>query len=683
MNFSYNWLKDYFQKLPLPEKLADVLTMHSFEVESVEKVGSDYILDIDVLPNRAADCFSHEGLAREIAAVLKLKIKKQPVAKIRNQKIKTKDFISVKVEDKKSCLRYTAKVVDEVKVGPSPKWIQERLISCGLRPINNIVDIANYVMLETGQPLHAFDFEKIREKKLIVRYANPGEKITTLDDKKFVLGEDILTIADPERVLAIAGIKGGKAAEIDENTKTIILEAANFSYHIIRRGSKKLDLKTDASWRFENKIDPNLTEKAIERAAFLIQENAGGKVANDIVDFYPKKHVPREVKLSPDYVERLLGTKIPEREIKEILARLGFKVKKRKAKILSVVVPTFRLDIHLPEDLIEEIGRIYGYEKIPAKFPLVSMVPPENNLPLYWENLIKNLFKEAGFSEVYNYSFIGEKEAKILTLKKEEIVEVENPVTDEQKYLRPSLIPNLLKNIRDDFRNSDEIKIFELENIFRNNPIAEKRALAGAMASKKSLSGKNGFYAIKGSLDAIFNKIGISDIYYDSYRQTPEESRLAIWDEARSAEIKINGEEIGFLGVISPDIAEAFGISEEVAVFDLDFDKLSRLCSEEQQEYRPISMYPAAIRDLAVMVPVETKVEEILNILENIGGKLITDVDLFDIYEGDELPEGRKSLAFHLTYQAENKTLTSREIDEIQNKIIKALEETPEWEVRK
>ena len=362
MVFSYNWLQSFFQKkLPKPEKLAELLTMRSFEVGEVKKVGKDYILDIDVLPNRAPDCFSHLGIAREIAVITGLKYTGLTCVISEDKKIKAKDFVSVEVKNKLACPRYTARVITDVKVGPSPKWIQERLKICGLRPINNIVDIANYVMLETGQPLHAFDGEKLAEKKIIVRFAQNREKIVTLDEEKYDLSEDILVIADLKKPVAIAGVKGGKIPEIDKKTKIVVLESANFELRTIRRGSKKLGLITDASLRFEHGIDPNLTEFAINRAAYLIQEIAKGKIAQGLVDVYPKKVFPKRIRLDLDYVERLLGVKISHNEIKNILKRLGFKVDGVEPRQLSVEVPTRRLDISIPEDLIGEIGRIYGY----------------------------------------------------------------------------------------------------------------------------------------------------------------------------------------------------------------------------------------------------------------------------------------------------------------------------------
>ncbi len=745
MVFSYNWLQSFFKKkLPAPKKLAELLTLHFAEVEELKKDGKDFILDIDIKPNRAGDCFSHLGVAREIAAILNLKLQ-VPISKSKEDKkpstrakhgagpvphrnkvsgagLKAKDFISVEVKHKWACPRYTARVIIDVKVGPSPVWLKERLKVCGLRPINNIVDIANFVMLETGQPLHAFDGEKLDGNpegtavrpygagKIIVRFAKTGEKITTLDGEKYNLDDDILVIADSQKPVAIAGIKGGKLPEIDKKTKVVVLESANFNSQIIRRGSRKLNLRTDASLRFEHGIDPNLTEFGISRAAYLIQKIAKGKVVKGLIDIYPKKTIAKRINLDLSYLKSLLGVEIPKKEIINIFKRLQFQCAENTSRYLGVKIPTFRLDISIPEDLIEEVGRIYGYEKIPAIFPVSALIPPKKNYEIFWEETTKNILKEAGFSEVYNYSFISEKDKNIFG--DNNLVELENPLSLDFKYLRASLIPNLLKNIQKNQKPSfhymeakvkkrtsssspfkNKIKIFELGKIFRKNngkgdedkssssPFAAARVLEEKRMLTATILGEE-FYQLKGVIDLLLNKIGISDIWYDNYKPTPEESKLSLWHSKKCAEVKIGQEEIGFLGELSSKITENLKLAYPIVIFDLDFEKLAKLASEEH-EFRPIPKYPSAVRDLAILVPLQTRVEEVLNIMEITGGVLVRDIDLFDIYEGEELPEGKKNLAFHLIYQSETRTLSSKEIDEIHNKIIKTLESEPEWQVRR
>ena len=670
MKFSYNWLQSYFQKkLPAPEKLAEILTLHFAEVEDVKKEGSDFVLNIDVRPNRAGDCFSHNGVAREISAILNLNLKSDKRKLIEDKKLRAKNFVDIVLLGRGPCARYTARVVSGIKIGPSPKWMQDRLISCGLRPINNVVDISNYVMLETGQPLHAFDAEKIAEKRIIVRFAKLREKIITLDGSKIDLNDDILVIADSQSPLAIAGIKGGQGPEIDKNTKTVIIESANFNSQVIRRASKKIGLRTDASLRFEHGLDPNLTESAADRAAFLVRNIAGGKIAKGRVDVYPKEVLPKIIKLDQKYVKSLLGTEIPPERIKSILENLGFEMKG-----LNVVVPTRRMDICLQEDLIEEIGRIFGYEKIPAVLPKTSLAIPKINQDILWENIAKDALKEAVFNEIVNYSFVSQKEASFLGYKSGEMVEVSNPLSDEYQYLRPTLMAGLLKNLERNQKNFPQIKIFEMGKVFQP-PKTEIKMITGLLSGDK-------FYEAKGSIDLVLNRMGISEVWYDEYRTPEQESKIFRFHPEKCAEIKIGEERVGFLGEISAKIINDYKICQKAVYFDIYFDKLIRLASEEH-EYRPISKFPAAVRDIAVLVPSLVKVEEVLNKIEEAGGILVRDIDLFDIYEGENLPGQKKNLAFHIIYQSEDKTLASTEIEEVHNKIINALEKMPEWQVRK
>ncbi len=694
-------------KLPMPENLAELLTLHSFEVEAVEKTGKDWVFDIAVPTNRA-DCFSHIGIARECAANLNVKLKtsakggsasgeknKRPHFKTKD--LKTGNFIQIEVQNKNDCPRYTAAVVTDVKVGPSPKWLQERLRVCGLRPINNIVDVANYVMLETGQPLHAFDFEKIsdtnsttryaRGKKIIVRRAAKGEKITTLDGEQYDLDEDTLIIADGAGSLAIAGIKGGKRTEIDSKTKTIVLESANFSPSLVRASSRKLSLKTEASLRFEHGVDSELAEQAIKRTAALIVEIAGGKPSLGVADFYPNKPAQKRIKIDVAYLRSLLGVEIHPQNIQDALERLGIQTQSRGLKSFVAVVPSFRPDLVFPEDIIEEISRLYGYDKIGAELPRSVLIPARRNEDIFWQNETRDMLKSAGFTESYNYSFIGAKESKIFGYKNGQgLSEVLNPVSAEYQYMRPSLIVNLLKSVERNQKRFSDIKIFEIGKIFSADA-KETRMLTGvvtdlARRSPVEAKAENAFYLAKGAVDSICEGMGIDDVWYDEYRSKPDESPTGWWNASGSAAIKIGDEEIGFVGEITRSILDSLEITRKVAVFDINFEKLQKFATEEQ-EYSQPSKYPAAIRDIAVLVPNLTKVDEVSEIIETAGGKLVRDVDLFDMYEGEGLPDGKKNLAFHVIYQAEDRTLTSGEIDKLQNKIIAALEENVEWEVRK
>jgi phenylalanyl-tRNA synthetase beta chain len=675
MLFSYNWLQSFFKdKLPAPKKLAELLTLHSFEVEEIKKQDKDWVLDINVTPNRGTDCFSHFGIARECSAINKLKIRDDKPKIKEDGKLKIQDFIEVKVDSEKNCPRYTGRVLIGVKIGSSAKYIQDRLRSCGVEPINNIVDAANYIMLEIGQPLHTFDLDKISNKKIFIRRAKTGEKIDALDDKTYKLDENNLVIADSEKILAIAGIKGGKDSAIDENTKNIFIESANFEPSLIRTSSQKLGLKTDASLRFENWMDPNLTELAVDRLAQLIHEVAGGKIVKNRIDIYPKKILSRKLKLDLGKAESLLGIKLSKKEVVNILNSLGLETKAD----LSVKIPTWRPDLIQNEDLAEEIGRIYGYEKLESSYPKLALAPAKRNDNIFWEDKIKDFLKQAGFTEEYNYSFISKKTGDMTG---EGLVELENPFSEEFHYLRPNLLFNLFGNVQYNIKNINTekaIKIFEVGKVFKKykGEVIEKKSLSAVM------TGKDSFYALKGVIDSLFEKLGISDYYFDEYHATPESTEFNLWNREAMAEIKINGIEVGFLGELDLPVIDKNGRAREVFAFDIDIEILLAKC-EEEYEYMPISKFPAAIRDIALLVPQDIRVGDILNIINTSENKYVRDVDLFDFYEGPQLPEGRKSLAFHIIFQSDDKTLNKQEIDLAMKKITDALEDNNDWEVRK
>lgn len=680
MIFSYNWLQSFFKEnLPKPERLAEILTMHSFEVESVIKQGNDFVLNIDILPNRAQDCSFYQGLAREVGALLNKRPKELEQEKLVVEKGGI-DPVKVEVRSSSVIPRYTAILIEGIKIKKSPDWLKNNLETIGIRSINNIVDLTNWIMLETGQPLHAFDYDKIFGKKMTVRMARAGERVITLDDKTHRLDDGAIIIEDQERLIDLAGIMGGKVSEIGNETKNIILQAANFDRRSIYVTTKKLHQQTQASDIYSQGVDPNLTKPALERAYFLLNKLGGGKI-RQIIDVYPKKTKPRKVKINIEYFSSLLGRRIPIKRITDILESLEFKAKQVKDDLI-VEIPTFRADINLGEDLVEEVGRVYGYEAIEPAFPVSSLIPPKRNLNLFWEAKAKDALKEASFNEVYSYSFFGDKEAKAFSYNPEELIEIKNPANIEQKYLRVTLIPNLLKIVQKNHDlNFKEIRIFELGKIFIKKGLAEKRMLSGLISTIQSKKNE-GFYESKGVVETLLQKLGIADVWYDEFKATPEDTKNIIWNRKKCAEIKSGNEEIGFLGEITQTIRKNLEVPENVFVFDLDFEKLSKLASEEQ-EYRPISQYPSATRDLAVLVPPGVKVDDVLNIMEIAGGKLVMDIDLFDMYEGENLPGGKKNLAFHIIYQAEDRTLKSNEINKLHQEIIKALEKNPEWEARK
>ncbi len=689
--------------------------MRAFEVEGVEVVGKDTVLDIKVLFNRAFDCLSHIGMAREIAAIADVKCNVSSVRHKENKKLKINDFLAVEVKDKKLCPRYSARVIVDIKVGESPKWMRDRLIVCGLRPINNVVDITNYVMLETGQPLHAFDFGKIEGanpkiearnpkqppnlkfqiRKIIVRRAGKGEKIITFDGAEYELDENILIIADERGPLAIAGIKGGKAAEINSEIKTIILEAANFDSAATRKNSKALNLRTDASIRFENGLDINLTTRALDRAAELIQGIASGEVVSGVADSQSTRSKLALTTVAHSYIESLLGVSIKSGEVLNIFKRLLLPVKvvkKQKEIFYEAFIPNRRNDLVTSEDLIEEVGRSYGYEKIPAIMPTSVLIAAAKNEELINEDAAKNIMVGAGYSEVYNYSLISENDKDIFCF--ERLVGPKYPLSHDQKYLRPTLVAGLVKNVGGNMRYFDEVKLFEIGKVFRleGKKILEKKMISGVLSVKiKKESeglfseGKSLFYEGKGVIDLLLEKMGVVDVWYDDATEASETPsgvanktpNVSYFHPARGAQVKVGDKKLGWFGEISKTTLLKFGISEPVMAFELDFELLSELV-EKEAAYKSPSKYPAIVRDLSVLVQPQTKIDHVLNIIENTGGVLIADTELFDIYEKEE----QKGLAFRIIYQSNERTLTDEEVNNSQEKIIKAMEGKG-WEVRR
>ena len=703
MKFSYNWLQDYLSKKITPQKMAELLTRRSFQVESVERRGDDFILDIDVLPNRSPDCFSHFGVAREVAAVsgLKLKIPRGASSKtvFRKGKRDKKENIEIEVREKWLCPRYSARILTGVKVGPSPKWLARRLEAIGQKPINNIVDIANFVMLELGQPLHAFDLDKLEGGKIIVRRAKKRERIVSLDGEKYELDERILVIADANNPVAIAGIKGGSGPGISSKTKTIVLESANFDSQSIRNASRILNLRTDASMRFEQGIDPNLTEIALNRACSLIQECAGGRAVGEILDFYPNKVLPKKIKLEMEKINKLAGFQFKPAQVVKILNSLGFKVKMaaQKSRELIVEAPTWRRDIEIPEDLIEEICRLYGYENIPARLPEAVLIPSQKDDFLKLFDKIKVEMAGQGFYEVYNYSFLSEREIKILEESAEKFIELANPISQDYRYLRNSLIIGLLKNIAHNSKHFKEVKIFEIGKVFwpifyqkkvfdsrkQKSRLWEQWRFSGAIWRKnpEKIAGEL-FYELKGVVDGLLDSLGIGERWYDNVVPTAEAPPQNVWNLARSAEIKFDSGEFGFIGEIRPLVLDKFDIPSVVVAFDFDLENLLKFVQEER-EYTPIPKYPAVVRDIAILVDKETRISEVMNVIYSAGVKYLEDVDLFDVYEGAGLGQGRKSLAFHLIFQAQDHTLTDSEVNGEVEKILKVLREELNAEIRK
>jgi phenylalanyl-tRNA synthetase beta chain len=683
MKFSYLWLKELVPALPPPKKLATLLTMHAFEVEDVKKMGLDYMFEIAILPNRIADASGHVGIAREIAAIAKLRVVIPKSSYKKKSALQSTALLSVTIKDKNACSRYMARIIENVNVSESPLWLQQRLEICGVRPINNIVDATNYVMLETGQPLHAFDYAKLagkQKKEIIIRRAKKNEHLTTLDNKPIALADGMLVIADNKDPIALAGIKGGKKAEIDVSTQSIVLEAARFDGPSVRNTAEKVDIRTDASIRFSVGLSSSLTEVAIERVSALIADIAHGTVASDIVDIYPSKDSIVHIFLPTCYVNDLLGTELIDKEMISILKRLGCVVS-IKNSILSIVPPSERRDLHLPEDIVEEIGRVYGYEYITSTAPRIDLIPPKHDGLRFFHEMMKDFFATAGFQETYNYSFMSEKDIVVMQDTPEMYLELKNPARKEFQYMRAYLTPGLLRNASENLKHKNDVRMFELGAVFgisraRDMTHHEARHIGGFIAHKKKTKKAETFFELKGSLDRFFKELGVS-AYFDAI-----DVNGSVFHPHRTARITIDGERIGIIGEVHPLIMETFSISGELALFEIDADMLARFVRKEK-EYQPISRYPSIMRDVSLLVPPYTHVVDVVDIMERMGGILLVDTDLIDMYEGDEIPNGKKNLVFRLIFQSSDRTLSDDEIDTILFDIMNEIEKNLEWEVRK
>jgi phenylalanyl-tRNA synthetase beta chain len=611
------------------------------------------VLDIDVLPNRI-DVLSIIGVAREISAILDKKVS-MPAVKVQETAGPVGSAVKISVKDKELCPRYMARMVKGVSVKPSPEWMQERLTACGMRPVNNIVDTTNYVLLEMGQPLHAFDLNMLKNKTLIIRKAVKGEKMTTIDGEKRELHE-CLVIADAEKPVAIAGVMGGANTEVVDSTKDILLESAYFEPKTIHKAEKKLKLRTEASMRFDRGVDWKTVETALDRAAGLIADLSGGKILTGKIDIKTKERKPKLIKLRVKRVNDILGTKIKIGEIKAILDRLGFKMKG------SVVeVPLFRAgDIEREIDVIEEIARIHGYEKIPITLPNLN-IKSSNDRSEAQIKRIKTILVDAGLSEAVTYSMLPANAAEIGEPRGEQI-KILNPIAEDLSVMRRSIVSSLLKVLTFNInRQIDDVNIFEMNKVFFKNAgkIVEKNELGAVLFGKRTYrydGVKDGaqFFQVKMIVEDILDHLGV--------KFEVKENSIPGYHPGKSAAIFKDNKLIGMFGEVHPDIARALGVDKPINVISLDMDEILNI-KKLPPKYKDIPSFPAVKRDIAMMVPSGITNRAIVNGIKTVGGSLIEDIVLFDKYEGGQIEKGFYSLAYSITYRDPAKTLTDNEVN--------------------
>jgi len=634
---------------------------------------SDVILSIGVTPNRP-DCLSHIGIAREVAAATRSMLRLPRVA-VQESDLPASSVASVVVEDLEGCPRYSARVIRGVKIAPSPRWFQQRLEAVGLRPINNVVDVTNYVMLEFGHPLHAFDLDRLVGHRIVVRRAKDGEYFVTLDGKGRSLDSDVVLICDEERGVAIAGIMGGANSEISSSTTNILLESAYFAPWRIRRASRRLGLSTDASQRFERGADPNGTIVAINRAAQLIAELAGGEVLSGVIDVYPEPFTPRHVSLRVSRTNDILGTTLHAEEIQSILERLGFRVSHEAPDVFDVEVPTFRVDIEREIDLIEEVARLYGFGKIPDQlFSQISFAsePPGEHLP----DTLRDFLTSRGYYEVYTNSMQEEELARLWGI---EPILVRNPLSRDMAALRTSLLPGLLQVVKLNFNvGRKSVQIFEIGKVFRKATEKNQRvlvdeileeemlgiAIAGVAERANWYSSERLFdlFDLKGEVESLFEKIFLDKVHFVYYSIDGGVLQPTVFFEH-------DGVRLGYIGKVKGELKLRFDLEYDVYFGELNISLLEQYRSHLKR-FRELPKYPSVVRDVSFLVNADVSAEQLMGAIERTGLKELQSVHLFDLYEGERIPKGKKSMAFSLEFRSDERTLTEEIVDKMVQRII-------------
>ncbi len=641
----------------------------------------DYILHLELTPNRS-DCLGMINVAYEVAALTGRTVN-LPAVLPQEVGEPAEERALIKVEDPALCPRYTARVVDDIKIGRSPLWLQLRLLKAGIRPISNVVDITNYVMWEYGQPLHAFDLDLIRNKEIIVRRAKTGEDLVTLDGVKRKLDSDVLVIADHKEPIGLAGVMGGETTEINEQTKTVLVEAAAFDPTSIRRTARKFTLPSEASQRFERGVDHQAVLDAQNRAALLLAELVDGRVLSGVIDVNHSQVKPVVVSVNPDRINKILGMKIEREIITDILTRLQFEYVDRDDS-LEITIPLRRPDITIEEDIVEEVARLNGYDKIPTTLPAGALIENRETAEERLLADIKNLFVSCGFFECISYSFINPEGLQNLRLAEDDLrlqaIPVKNPFSEEQAIMRTSIIPGLLKIVQHNLNHRQLNQLlFEIGVVYEATGLPLKDLPEEKLRICLAVTGdspepnwvtparKADFFLIKGVLETLFRRCQINDV-----RFIPEAEPFT--HPTRSASVFLGGEKLGFIGQLHPDIAATWNIDQAVTVCELDFSILSGRANLVPR-VQAIPRFPAAIRDLALLVPRELSAYELEQVICEAGAGIIEQISLFDLYEGKQVPEGKRSLAYSITFRGEEKTLTDAEVNKVLQQIEKTLTE--------
>ncbi|MBU4304676.1 MAG: phenylalanine--tRNA ligase subunit beta [Candidatus Omnitrophica bacterium] len=674
MKLSLNWLKEYVDIKSPANEIARKLTFAGLEVGATEKIGKDSVFEIEITSNRP-DWLSHIGVARELAALYATQVK---TVRVDLLKPKTKNIFafSIEIEDRHACARYVGRLIRNVNIKASPQWMAQRLGNVGFRQVNSGADITNYCLYETGQPMHAFDFDKLEGGKIIVRRAKKGESIVTIDGVKRELDPSILVIADAKKPVAVAGIMGGIDTEVTQNTKNILLESAFFDPVTIRRASRKLGLSSESNYRFERKVDIENVLFSSQRAALLYKEIAAGDISEPAVDINYGKQRLKTIKLSISNISRLTGADIPAREIKQILTALGFGVKAAKLKgAFSVTVPSFRNDVSIEEDLIEEVVRIWGYHKVEAAMPVLSAhVEPAYTKQYTYKQRIRQFMLALGLDEVFTYSLLSKKNLEDAASMIDSPAHLINPLSCEQEYMRAALLPSFLKIINLNLnRKNKDIKIFEIGKVYaKQTKVYDEREMLGiALTGNRFHNWQDharavDFYDIKGAVELLLERLGIEKYEF-------KHSGYDFLSAAESVEVVMaGGASCGWFGRVDKKILKNFDISTDVYFAQLDIKALVENI-KEVRKFTTLAKYPSSPRDIAIVVKEETAAEEALAIISEVAGGLAAKIELFDVYKGNQIPADHKSLAFSIEYQSRESTLTEEQINTAHSAVQDAL----------
>jgi phenylalanyl-tRNA synthetase beta chain len=635
----------------------------------------DEVLELGLTPNRS-DCLSMLGVAHEVAAILNREVK-YPEVEFQETEEKASDYISVAVEAKEDNPLYVARMVKNVKIAPSPLWMQTRLMAAGIRPHNNVVDITNYILLEYGQPLHAFDYDRLGSKEVVVRHAQEGEEIVTLDDQKRVLKENQLVITNGKDPIALAGVMGGANSEVQDDTVNVLIESAYFRGLSVRQTSKEHGLRSEASARFEKGIDPSRTRIAADRAAELMAAYAGGEIVSGTVEFDEMTIEPAVVSVTLERINHVLGTELEMAEVQEIMNRLQFESKVEGDAII-VTVPTRRGDITIEEDIVEEVARMYGYDHLPTTLPVTVATPGRLSDYQLKRRKVRRFLEGAGLAQTTTYSLTSAEKATQFALNTASTVRLAMPMSEDRSVLRQSLVPHLLEAVKhNNARQTDSIALYETGSVFLGTkegqlPIEEER-VAGAITGlwhSHSWQGEKkaaDFYVAKGVVEGLLSALGLDN--HIEYKPTNQEGM----HPGRTAAVVLNGQEAGYVGQLHPVTQKQYGL-RETYVFELNL-KAIFAAKVEEVRYSAIPRFPSITRDIALVVDKEVLAGELQTAIYEAGGELLKEVAVFDLYDGERMEEGKKSVAFSLRYLDPERTLTDEEVSAAHANVLKVVEE--------